>query len=248
MKVIFRAIGGFFARIWRWIKETAWVQPLLIVSLIFGIILLIQPISEGIVALGDAITSNERIYKNNKVSTIDNDAYDLIYDAETKFAKEDKYFLVFVSSDCENCHAAYKGFKTLLNDSTFKGDYKIKTIYTDEEGDDVDIHEEGKFFELFFSNKENVIDFHEAIYTAAYNSDYYDQVASDSYEEHLDDIRTGEDLWTPLILLMDKETYEGDNSTFGIKEAMIGLKGWNGEDSYDKAETLDRMWNSNWEN
>jgi hypothetical protein len=37
MKVL-KAIGDFFVRIWRWIKETAWVQPLLIVGAIFAII------------------------------------------------------------------------------------------------------------------------------------------------------------------------------------------------------------------
>ena len=37
MKVL-SAIGGFFARIGRWIKETAWIQPLLIVGAIFAVI------------------------------------------------------------------------------------------------------------------------------------------------------------------------------------------------------------------
>ncbi len=35
---ILKSIGAFFVRIWRWIKETAWVQPLLIVGAIFAVI------------------------------------------------------------------------------------------------------------------------------------------------------------------------------------------------------------------
>ena len=35
---ILRAIGRFFAKIGRWIRDTAWVQPLLIVGAIFGLI------------------------------------------------------------------------------------------------------------------------------------------------------------------------------------------------------------------
>jgi hypothetical protein len=38
MDKFFKAIGNFFKRIWQWIKNTAWVQPLLIVVIIFLII------------------------------------------------------------------------------------------------------------------------------------------------------------------------------------------------------------------
>ncbi len=44
--VILKSIGAFFVRIWRWIKETAWVQPLLIVGAIFAVIFSIPYITE----------------------------------------------------------------------------------------------------------------------------------------------------------------------------------------------------------
>ena len=47
MKVL-RAIGAFFARIGRWIKETAWIQPLLIVGAIFAVIFAIPHIIDGV--------------------------------------------------------------------------------------------------------------------------------------------------------------------------------------------------------
>ena len=46
--VVLRAIGGFFARIGRWIKETAWIQPLLIVGAIFAVIFSIPHIIKGV--------------------------------------------------------------------------------------------------------------------------------------------------------------------------------------------------------
>ena len=33
-----------FVKIWDWIKETAWIQPLLIVGIVFGIIFSISPL------------------------------------------------------------------------------------------------------------------------------------------------------------------------------------------------------------
>ena len=48
MDKVFKAIGRFFKKIWDWIKTTAWVQPLLIVGIIFGIIFSINPIVNAI--------------------------------------------------------------------------------------------------------------------------------------------------------------------------------------------------------
>ena len=47
MKVL-RAIGGFFAKIGRWIANTAWIQPLLIVGGIFAVIFSIPYIKTAI--------------------------------------------------------------------------------------------------------------------------------------------------------------------------------------------------------
>ena len=47
MKVL-KILATPFIAIWRWIKETAWVQPLLIVGLIFGIIFSIPSITSWV--------------------------------------------------------------------------------------------------------------------------------------------------------------------------------------------------------
>ncbi len=254
MKVIFRAIGGFFARIWRWIKETAWVQPLLIVSLIFGVILLIQPISEGVVALGDAITNNERYYNQNKLSVYGDKAYNYVYNADERFSENDKYFLMFVSKDCEHCKTTYQGVKTLIEDNTFTGDYKFKVIYVDEQTKvDPKTDEDSYLYKLFYSNKMEVAEFREQVAKVAKDSNYYEiGIDYDSnYEEELSDIEEGKDLYTPLVILMDKETYDEDNSTYGIKDAMIGVRGWDEsspDNKYEIAKTFDHIWNQEYDN
>jgi len=48
---ILKSIGGLFIRLWRWIKETAWVQPLLIVGAIFAVIFSIPKFTEWVNAI-----------------------------------------------------------------------------------------------------------------------------------------------------------------------------------------------------
>lgn len=50
--VILKSIGAFFTKLWRWIKETAWVQPLLIVGAIFAVIFSIPKITDWVQSMG----------------------------------------------------------------------------------------------------------------------------------------------------------------------------------------------------
>lgn len=61
---ILKAFGNFFARIWRWIKETAWVQPLLIVGAIFAVIFSIPKITEWVQSF--QVQAASRYYANFK--------------------------------------------------------------------------------------------------------------------------------------------------------------------------------------
>ena len=252
MKVL-KAIGNFFARIWRWIKETAWVQPLLIVSLIFGIILLIQPISQGVTALADLITNNEKYYKDNQVKLANGSARKLIYDEDTRFKDNDKYFLVFLQSDCSNCKEAYSAWKTLFEDKTFapeegKGSYVLKTIYVDEQIKSYELTDKlSEINKIFFSDYNDdydiaPTDFRKAIYAAAENASHeYGMSAWGNNETKFHEILDGgescdPDLWTPLILLMNKES----ENAFNIQDALIGI---DGSSKYDKARVLYDCWN-----
>lgn len=63
---ILKAIGAFFQRIWRWIVETAWVQPLLIVGGIFGIIFSIPKFTSWAQKL--SVSAGDSYYTSFKVS------------------------------------------------------------------------------------------------------------------------------------------------------------------------------------
>lgn len=147
MKKILSVIGGFFVKIWRWIKETAWVQPLLIVGIIFGVIFSIPSIVDGVKALNEKNNSAETYYKKYKVSLegaeksaadkLMKDIKDNEEGNSTSLAGQ-KFFLIFISSSCTACQSAREGLEFLQGDGKdlMKGEkLNFKTIFTDEEID-----------------------------------------------------------------------------------------------------------------
>ena len=91
---ILRAIGRFFARIWRWIKETAWVQPLLIVGGIFAIIFSIPYLTKWVKSWFNDTTASEKYYSSKKVSLKNAEDHksdvDSLFDYLTTYANEGK--------------------------------------------------------------------------------------------------------------------------------------------------------------
>ncbi len=137
--IVLKAIGAFFVKIWRWIKETAWVQPLLIVGAIFAIIFSIPYITDWVSSWGYASTG---AFFNSAKKSLDGeesadftvaDGY-ILTEADTiteniytntklayanDYAKIDstaygeKFFFIYTSSDCDGCDKAEDGFKYL---------------------------------------------------------------------------------------------------------------------------------------
>ncbi len=150
MKVL-RAIGGFFAKIGRWIANTAWIQPLLIVGGIFGIIFSIPYIKKGIEGLqADTTDYNYQYYSNHALGLtgenskaeklltyLENEEFKLI---EEEFAP--KFFLTFVEKSCANCKecvAGYKAFSSNFNSLVSDKDeakFKLYTILVDKKDSD----------------------------------------------------------------------------------------------------------------
>ena len=187
--VVLRAIGNFFVKIGRWIKNTAWVQPLLIVGALFGVIFSISPIVKGIQkaasSTGDAAAS---YYKKSQLSWsgvknedgdygksqvdelfkyIDNQseheaANDALY---KKFGK--KFFVNFVKSDCDYCTNNYYGFK-YLQSNWGKGEFAFK----DEEGNTINKNQDGyetfKIFNIFVDKTDTDSDGQEYYYFTKY--------------------------------------------------------------------------------
>ena len=170
---VLRAIGRFFARIGRWIRDTAWVQPLLIVGGIFAIIFSIPYLTKWVKSWfqeGDAATA---YYKKNAISwdgitdksgnksQIDKffsylEDYDNAKIENTAEYKKygSKFFLNFVQEGCEGCEANYEGFK-VLQDNWNKDE---KLSFFDDEGNKVKKGQEGyeefKIFNIFIDKND----------------------------------------------------------------------------------------------
>lgn len=140
MKIL-RAIGAFFAKIGRWIANTAWVQPLLIVGGIFAIIFSIPYIKKGFEGLfNDDTDTDYEWYKGQALGLEENGAADKLLgylenyskDAEkirTEFAP--KFVLAFVQQDCQNCKDSVEGYVNAINSGYVPG-MRIYTILVDQ--------------------------------------------------------------------------------------------------------------------
>jgi len=124
MKVL-SAIGRFFAKIGRWIKDTAWVQPLLIVGAIFGLIFAIKPTVNWVKSWFTSGDEALNYYKSKKLkwdnvdkgtSEVDNlfkyladpDANKDLSSHFGKFSDSDQFFVCFYDEDCSTCKNNYE--------------------------------------------------------------------------------------------------------------------------------------------
>lgn len=148
MKIL-RAIGGFFAKIGRWVASTAWIQPLLIVGGIFGIIFSIPYIKKGIEGLqADNTDYKYQYYKDHSLGLKEDGKADKLlhyldeYEDNVENIRKEfgsKFFLTFAKKDCVNCKDAVAGYKNLTsNFSSWKLDksFKLYSILVDKTDDD----------------------------------------------------------------------------------------------------------------
>lgn len=187
-------------------------------------------------------TSIENLFKKNQVLLSTGDARKLIYDQEKRFKTTDKYFLVFAMNYCDNFNEANKAFNELFNNELFIGDYQLKSIYVDEEDDKYQLTDpRSEMYKIYFSDsvydKADPLEFRETIYTCASTATH--EYAIESFEQNkslFDEMLEGEDLYCPLILLIDK-TYTGNK--FNIRDVTVGI---NAQNPLEKAKVLDDMW------
>ena len=155
MKVL-SAIGRFFARIGRWIKETAWIQPLLIVGAIFAIIFAIPHIIDGVKGWFDESDSANKYFAKYQLSLKGGDVvpegeytgtskvdelFSYLQDGEeAKITKAygERFFVAVVeenSSTCKELYGALKMFQEKFNKNdefkNLEGSFKLLTIYKD---------------------------------------------------------------------------------------------------------------------
>jgi len=253
--IVLRAIGAFFVRIWRWIKETAWVQPLLIVGVIFAIIFSIPSIVNGIKSLSASMSSSETYYRQFQYSLaggktskadqvtnfIENKSEGKEYDTNLEKTLGEKFFLVFVSEDCASCNEVKGGFETFQTkfDTTFNpGDdtkFSMVTIFTDEVTSETTSTESA--FVQYMGRHES---FFENAAGVGWNSAY--KVNGHISEDDLKVVEQvdPDNFLTPTIMLVDFTLAGGvKTGEYGVSEIMFGVEG---ESDYKKAELLLDCW------
>ena len=261
---ILRAIGNFFVRIGRWIKNTAWIQPLLIVGGIFAIIFSIPYISKWVGSWFTSDTASEKYYSSKKISLKKaedgNSDVDKLFsyladhenseNAKAKAKYGDKFFVTLVQDGCAGCDDRYGGFKTLeenWNKGEFTGldgSFKLFTIYVDDTNDDGE-----NLFENVY-NRPDVQEMFERAIEGLQDQDKHPYASnsstSSSYASDLENLIIPDEISTPTTFLIDF-TAEGKEhakwtSKNGIREVLFSFEGTDGNDDFAKARTLRNAW------
>lgn len=266
MKVL-RAIGSFFARIGRWIRDTAWVQPLLIVGGIFAVIFSIPYITSWVGSWFEEGNEAQEYYEKYQLSLENcdekeseaDDIFEYILNIEKGEPNKDpnharkygeKFFLAFVQEDCSGCEAGYPGFKTLQDNWNKSGytindgkEFKLHTIFIDETDDNIE--DVDNLFEKYFltDNYPEVFETASSIaQDSAYCTSQGPKNSTNTYYTTATNLM--EDFKTPTTFLID---------TTGILEVIFDYEGADGSNTkFNKAETLRDAWNTegdfSWEN
>lgn len=257
---ILRAIGNFFVKIGRWIKNTAWIQPLLIVGGIFAIIFSIPYISKWVGSWFTSDSASEKYYSAKKInldkaedrkSDVDK-LFDYLSnhnnaDAKVKAKYGDKFFVTLVQDGCSACDERYGGFKTLEENwnkgefSGLDGSFKLFTIYVDTENKAGD-----NLFKNVYNREDVQAMFEKAIEKMQdqENHPYARNAASaSSYANDLENLIIPDEITTPTTFLVDfTENAPSWTSENGIREVLFSFESTDGNDDYAKARTLRNAW------
>jgi len=104
-------VKAFFGKIKNYINNTAWIQPILIVIIIFVVLFSLNPITEGIKkgwAKITAINNMEKITYQEYIEKVE---------AQAK-GEEGNFVVVFGQSECEDCPVLYKSMNEYLKNAS----------------------------------------------------------------------------------------------------------------------------------
>ena len=233
MKVL-RAIGAFFAKIGRWIANTAWIQPLLIVGGIFAVIFSIPYIKTAIENAQVDNTDHDYAFYKAFALDLDKDGeaeqlmqylaeenYDEI---DQKFGK--KFFLSFIKADCASCKECVSGYQNLSSNFSSWGldhEFELHTILVDETDPDDD-----KVYLAKEIMKRNAQFFNDV--TAAYGEESISgtyalyknkESIKDTYTSNLKKLsdsvtETSDGITTPMIFMYDHDKILEDPTYFNV--------------------------------
>lgn len=254
------AIGRFFKKIWDWIKQTAWIQPLLIVGIIFGIIFSIRPIIEAtkkhrakqgefdkfyttyrlsLNGEGEESSSEAGVFTTKLTMLMNGEIGKETFKSECGRDVEDKFFFAVVAKECTECDECKVGFATfkskLNNAAEYYGanteeKFDMVTIFQDEEKYKDSEVEDTPFYDYCLNHSDF---FAEAAGVAEGSYYYKNNGISDSDIADLAEAQA-ETFNTPTILLIDLNSEESI-----ISEVMFGVEGSSKD---QKAKTLFNCW------
>lgn len=262
-----KALATPFIKLWNWIKQTAWVQPLLIVGCIFAVIFSIPYIADGIKNVSKKEEDTMKYYKDNSFSikgaykgtskadeflgdyiTLQK-AWDTKDTDESKTVIEDmskqygeKFFFAFVGSECEQCDSFSQGFKYLEKNSkdfALKGTFKLHSIIVDEkiDGSEKNEYKEDSPYKQLFDRNSKAF---EEIVQAGLQSFYAQHLVSNTdYKNKLQSIMISDSvIEVPLVCLID---LTAENTTeFITTQVFYSISG---DNDIDKAQYLTDAWN-----
>ena len=262
MKIL-SAIGRFFARIGRWIKETAWIQPLLIVGAIFAIIFAIPHVIRGVQGWFSSSNDANKFFAQYRLSLTgadkDNNEFGGSSDVDkflsyidagdkkeevVKIAGGERFFVAFIKKGAaDDLSKGLKEFRDNFGkNSEFKnlnGKFKLLTIYTDTTNDD-----DENLFDMTWRNHYSLFEdmangnFLPTTPYAVNNSYSADKYASNFVTKESEDKCP---MNTPLVMYFNySEEYEVENQKVkGLSDVLFSVEG--GSD-LEKARTLKRCW------
>ena len=260
MKIL-SAIGRFFARIGRWIKETAWIQPLLIVGAIFAIIFAIPHIIDGVKGWFNESDAANKFYAQYQLSLSGADDgqfigtsevdkfFTNIYEGNEEAVKKtagERFFVVFVEKNSSSAKELYSGIKMFRDKfnknaefADLEGKFSLKVIYTDTENDD-----DENLFDMTWRNHYSLFEdmangnFLPTTAWAINNSYNEDKYASNFIAKESEDKCP---INTPLMMYFNyTDDYTVDNQKVnGLSDVLFTVEG---SDKLEKARTLKNCW------
>ena len=255
--IVLRAIGRFFAKIGRWIRDTAWVQPLLIVGGIFAIIFSIPYITSWVKSWFNSDNAAESFFSEYQLSLKKSEdknseadglfSYLVNYNPSTsdKSKYGTKFFVMLTESDCTGCTTTYEGMKYLRDhwnksEFTTTEEFKLYSLFVDQENDD-----EKNLFKEYFYNSYNV-NFEEVAGNMPFAPYYVNQGGeSSTYAANINSLADPESMTVPTLFLIDLEFECAQQNQLGVTEVLFSVeaKDTQGGNSLGRARTLFDCWN-----
>ena len=264
MKIL-SAIGRFFARIGRWIKETAWIQPLLIVGAIFAIIFAIPHIIDGVKSWFSESDSANKFFNQYQLSLTGADEGDFVGNSKVdkfltaveegnetdvkKYSNSDKFFVAFLkkeSSSTKDLYGGIKMFRDKWNNknaefANLEGKFSLITIYTDKVNDD-----DENLFDKVWNNHYSLF---ETMADGTYLPNTYYAINSgykaDKYESNfISSSSTSVEecpMNTPLLMYFDYTDANPieNQKVKGLSDILFSV---DGSSDLEKARTLKKCW------